>query len=551
MSDVTTTSSPGAAVSPPATRGPEGVPASGDRAPARPSKVRRPRHSKPRFSSVTLFTTYLVLLLLIPSNLVFAPMGGVGTPANIVALGILLWYVISWIVGRIIPSGAGRPVRVSMFIFALAVLASFVAGMTRSITELESLSADRGLILIVVFAALVVVASQTIVSYERLDTLLRRAVVLGSVVAAIGIAEFYTGINITNYVHIPGLSPAVDVNSLLDRNGFNRPSSTATQPIEFGVVMAMLLPFALQQAFDPARIGRFRKWAPVALLFFAIPMSLSRSGIVGLAIALLWIIPTWPAQRRKPAYVVLLIGIASLKVVAPGLIGTFAEYFGGLSGSSNSDVSISTRTADYAAAFRYIGQRPLFGRGFGTFLPELYRYIDNTYLLGLVEFGIVGVLALLIVYFAGVHCAAAGRRMTQNLQQRELGQALIASIIVAVVSGATFDALTFPMFSGLLFLIIGCAGAYLGLMKAQGVRTAGGRGLDPGHGTAPGHRLAPGPGLPVYRLDTVWGPASGADRTAGSPRPATPGPGSGPSGGSTSLGHHGGAMTAQHGEGNS
>ena len=102
-------------------------------------------------------------------------------------------------------------------------------------------------------------------------------------------------------------------------------------------------------------------------------MSLSRSGIVGLAIALLWIIPTWPTQRRKPAYVVLLIGIASLKVVAPGLIGTFTEYFGGLSGSSNSDVSISTRTADYAAAFRYIMERPLFGRGFGTFLPELYR----------------------------------------------------------------------------------------------------------------------------------------------------------------------------------
>ena len=109
MSDVTTTSSPGAAVSPPAARGPEGAPGSGDRAPAQKSKVRRPRHSKPRFSSVTLFTTYLVLLLLIPSNLVFAPMGGVGTPANIVALGILLWYVISWIVGRIVPSGAGGP----------------------------------------------------------------------------------------------------------------------------------------------------------------------------------------------------------------------------------------------------------------------------------------------------------------------------------------------------------------------------------------------------------------------------------------------------------
>lgn len=428
---------------------------------------RQPLHGKPRFGSVTLLTFFLILLMLIPSNLVFAPMGGVGTPANMAALAILLWYVLSWITGRITPTGAGRPVRITMLIFALAVLASFVASMTRSIVESEILAADRGLILILAFAALIVVPSQTINSYERLDTLLRRAVILGAVVGGIGIGEFYTGINITNYIHIPGLSPATDVFTLLDRNGFNRPSSTAIQPIEFGVVMAMLLPFALQQAFDPERTGKIRKWLPVALLFFAIPMSLSRSGILGLAVAVLFIIPTWPPKRRKPAWYVLLLGVASLKVVAPGLIGTFIEYFGGLSGSSNSDVSVATRTADYAAEFKYIVERPFFGRGFGTFMPELYRYTDNTYLLGLVEFGIVGVLSLLILYFAGMHCAAAGRHLTTDQRQRELGQALIAAFWVALVSGATFDALTFPMFSGLLFLFLGCAGAYLGLMRAQ------------------------------------------------------------------------------------
>ena len=100
-------------------------------------------------------------------------------------------------------------------------------------------------------------------------------------------------------------------------------------------------------------------------------------------------------------------------------------------------------------------------------MPEIYRYIDNTYLLGLVEFGIVGVLGLLIVYFAGMHCAAAGRHLTSDQRQQELGQAMIAAIMVGLVSGATFDALTFPMFSGLLFLILGCCGAYYGLMRAQ------------------------------------------------------------------------------------
>jgi polysaccharide biosynthesis protein PslJ len=444
------------------------TPAAGQPPPATAKSKRQPLHGKPRFGSVTLLTFFLILLMLIPSNLVFAPMGGVGTPANIVALAILLWYVLSWITGRITPTGAGRPVRIAMFILALAVLASFVASMTRSIIESEILAADRGLVLILAFAALIVVPSQTINSYERLDTLLRRAVILGAVVGAIGIGEFYTGLNITNYIHIPGLSPATDVFTLLDRNGFNRPSSTAIQPIEFGVVMAMLLPFALQQAFDPLRPGgKIRKWLPVALLFFAIPMSLSRSGILGLAVAVLFIIPTWPPKRRKAGWYVLLAGVASLKFVAPGLIGTFVEYFGGLSGSSNSDVSVSTRTADYAAEFKYIAERPFFGRGFGTFMPELYRYTDNTYLLGLVEFGIVGVLALLILYFAGMHCAAAGRHLTTDQRQQELGQALIAAFWVAIVSGVTFDALTFPMFSGLLFLFLGCAGAYLGLMRAQ------------------------------------------------------------------------------------
>src|SRR5260370_18736095 len=99
MSDVTTTSVAGAAVSTPAAPAPESVAGDGEQAPGRPSRARRlPQHRKPRFSSVTLFTAYLVLVLLIPSNLVFAPMGGVGTPANIAALGILLWYVVSWIV---------------------------------------------------------------------------------------------------------------------------------------------------------------------------------------------------------------------------------------------------------------------------------------------------------------------------------------------------------------------------------------------------------------------------------------------------------------------
>ncbi|HUY51594.1 MAG TPA: O-antigen ligase family protein [Streptosporangiaceae bacterium] len=421
---------------------------------------------------VALLTAYLFLLMFIPSTLVFSPLGGVGTPSMVFSLFICLWYIASVTVGRISPSGGGQPIRVAMLAFFLAVLASVVAGMTRAITQVEALSADRGVIGVIAWAGLVVVVSRSVTTYGQLDKLLRRAVVFGAVVGAIGIFEYYSGINVTNYIHIPGLSLRVDINTLQGRNGLNRPSSTAIQPIEFGIVMAMLLPFALQQAFDSARTGgRIRKWLPVVLIGFAIPITVSRSGIVGALVGLIFLVPTWKPQRRRSFLAACLVGLGAVKLAAPGLLGTLITYFSGLFGGGNvaagTDVSVGTRTADYSAAWQYIVQRPFFGRGFATFLPQVYRYTDNEYLHAMIEIGFVGLVVLLLVYLVGMHCAAAGRRRTQDEGRRDFGQAVVSSIVVAAVGSATFDSLSFPMYTGVLFLILGIAGAYLGIMTAE------------------------------------------------------------------------------------
>ena len=421
---------------------------------------------------VNLLTVYLILLTLIPSTLVFAPLGGVGTPALVLDLLLLLWYLASRVSGGLVPSGYGRPILIATFIVAMTVLASFVASMTREISELEVLAADRGLITVLAWAGLVIVASQCFTSYDQLQMLMRRAVILGSVVAFIGVFEYYAGLNLTNYVHIPGLSTSVDINTLITRNGHNRPSSTAVQPIEFGVVMAMLLPFALHQAFQPAQSSQpargnaVRAWGPVALISMGIAVSLSRSGIVGAIIAFLFLVPTWSPRRQRHFLAAAVLALGLLKVVTPGLLGTLGQYFTGLFGSSSSDVSVATRVADYAGTWSYIAARPLFGLGFGTFIPDLYRYTDNTYLLSLIETGFVGLGALLGLYLVGLHCAGAGKRRATDIAQREFGQALVASIAVGAVTSATFDSLAFPMFTGLLFLIFGLAGAYLGIMTA-------------------------------------------------------------------------------------
>jgi hypothetical protein len=416
--------------------------------------------------TVSYLTVYLVLLMLVPASLVFAPFGGVGTPSVILSLIILVWYVGAWILGKTVPSSGGRAVRIAMLAFALTALFSFVAAATREIPQVELLSADRSLITIVSWAGLVVVVSLSVTSYDRLDALMRRAVVLGAIVGAIGILEFYSGIDIPNYLRIPGLSNNIDYSTLLVRGAFNRPSSTAVDPIEFGVVMAMLVPFALHRAFYSAPKGLIRKWLPVLLILLAIPISVSRAGILGLAVGLLFFVPTWKGQQRLGFLAACIVGPALLKVIAPGLLGTLFGYFTGMFGSSGQNTAAS-RTNDYALDWPYIVQRPFFGRGIGTFLPQTYSWTDNMYLHSLIETGIIGTVALLVLFIAGFYCARSGRRRTQDEARRSFGQAMVASLIVIAVSSATFDSLSFPMFAGLTFVILGVAGAYQRIMAAE------------------------------------------------------------------------------------
>jgi hypothetical protein len=65
--------------------------------------------------------------------------------------------------------------------------------------------------------------------------------------------------------------------------------------------------------------------------------------------------------------------------------------------------------------------------------------------------------------------AAMGRRRAIDERRREVGQGLFAAMAVALATSATFDSLTFPMFSGLFFVLLGCCGAYRGIITRDSV----------------------------------------------------------------------------------
>ncbi|MFI8447509.1 O-antigen ligase family protein [Streptomyces erythrochromogenes] len=430
-----------------------------------PGRAGRRRSRGRRVDATALLTGYLALAFFIPSNLTLPGLGGVGTPANVFALLALFWYLATWLAGRIRPAPGTRLPRVAMWLLTVSVLASYIANAGRGSVRKELLGADRGLIALLVWVALVVLVSAGIQDRARLDVLLRRAVVMGTVVAAIGFYDFFTATNIADSISIPGLSSSVPQITTLDRGAFTRPRSTTAQPLEFGGMLALLLPFAVQQAFDPVRrhLKAWRRWAPVALMGGALPLTVSRTSIIGALIVILVMVPRWKPQRRWTAIGVLVGAVACFKVIIPGLIGTITALFASF--LSNSDSSTQARTVKYSAIVPYLDERPLFGRGLGTFIPELYFFTDNQYMLTLAEMGFLGLLALLFLFLTGIHQGGAIRRLAVGESDRELGQAFFASALVALVVSATFDALSFPMFAGMFFLTIAAGGSYLGFIR--------------------------------------------------------------------------------------
>lgn len=406
------------------------------------------------YDAVTVLSLYLVLLLALPARLIFAPLGGAGTPAQLLAIAIAAWWL--WDRSDRWEPVAFRPhpIRRAMLLFVCAVLLSDVAAMTRAISVKEVNSAGMGLMALTGWLGVVLVCDEGVTSRLRLDLLLRRIALGGGVVASLGLVQFATGKAFTDLIQVPGLSVNNTLTSVLAREGFFRPSGTALHPIEFGVAMAVLLPIGLHVAMQRDVGSPVRRWFPVVAMAGAIPLSISRSAILGVAVALAVLLPTWPRATRRLAYASIggLVGLVFVAV--PGMLGTITRLFTGIT----QDSSALSRTDGYGLAWEFIIRSPFAGRGFMTFLPE-YRILDNQYLGLLIDTGVLGTAALLGLFATGFLVATRRRRMSADGATRSLAQSLAASVSASAVCFAFFDAFSFPMVSGLTFLVLGLVAA--------------------------------------------------------------------------------------------
>jgi O-antigen ligase len=420
-----------------------------------PSLVAPQATARARRDVVGILTLYVFFLMAIPSRYVFGPLGGAGAPTTLLGVAFLLLFVLRWL-HPASSVGAGRqPFRLVGGLFLCAALASYISANLYKLGTLEENGVDRGLIIICGWLGIMLLTADGVGNMQRLDTLLRRMVFGATCMAVLGIIQFFTGLNVAKYIVVPGLTAHQAYTDIAVRGSFNRPSATAIHPLEFGFVLAVILPIAIHRA-KYAQDKRLLRWGQVFLIALMLPMTVSRSSILGLAVILIVILPTWRLRERVMGIAVVVIGVAGIGVAIPGMLRSFGNLFSTI----GSDSSTQSRTGAFSSAGPLIHAHPWFGMGFGVFMPDTYFFTDDQYLNTLIEMGFAGLVVVAALFITGWVLARQARRALINPERRHLAQCMAASAAVMLVGYGTFDALYFSMAAGVTFLMLGCIGAF-------------------------------------------------------------------------------------------
>ena len=398
----------------------------------------------------------------------------------IIGLSAFAW-VTSLLIDRRLrkrPTGMAGPIAALLFADVISIV---VNGRTLTSENLMSLS-TKALTFELSFFVLFVFAVNVMRTREDIDRIIRVMVALGAVVALEVVIEYRTHNNLFNSVgkflpflhQVPltvlGLDPAA-----LARSGNLRAYGSAEDPIECSAFLAILIPLGLYLY----TTTRQRRWLFATLLLtLGVFGTLSRTGILMLAVIGI----VYFQKRRKAAMralPALLPAILVIGVAAPHTLGSLYSQFFPQSGliaqqSAKSDSAGGqvgqgdNRLARVGPDLATWAKAPFFGQGFGSRDPNpldavqlhatLSGQTDDQWLSSLLETGLVGVLALVWLFFRSTRRLKRIAR-ANNGADGWLAVALVASLDAFMIGMFTFDALGFVEGTIGIFLILALAAA--------------------------------------------------------------------------------------------
>ena len=402
------------------------------------------------------------LCLLIPMlptySVLPGPLKSIGSPAKLIAISMFFLVLLGFISVR---KSARRdflfPGVILLSLYFSLTLLVFGVGATHLGTPLAESGKTRNLLNLI---ACVGPSLYTMLKVKRLE---HREFALGCLAVAlaynclVGILQNSAHVDLRLLLQPPGLQTLQredggSVVTLAERFGATRSFGTSAHPIEFAVLAAVAIPVYLHFVqFGARRSVRLLAAAGIGLAVVALPASVSRSGLIALTSALA--IYVWAFPVRKVAYGTAAIAatLGALALISPR---NLTALWATISGSATDD-SVRERVEDYAKVSQTFSEHPVFGLGLGAAPPDEYGLLDNQWLQQLVQGGLVGLLAMLILAGTSLFGVAAALRCAHTPAERDQAFCIGAMAVGLLASSFTFDLFAYQQATLIFFILIG------------------------------------------------------------------------------------------------
>jgi polysaccharide biosynthesis protein PslJ len=436
--------------------------------------------AEPREKSPWLLAFLCLLIPILPAFVVPAgPLKSNGSPARVIAVVLFGLAVLGFIlVRRTASTRILRPGVVIILVYFLLQLAVYGVGLTHTDSALVEANKIRALIILV--------ASVGVALYilSRIRTTRQRNIVLGCLAIGltfaclVGLLQALTNIDLRFLFQPPGFVKNIDAENLQaeERFGATRVGGTSQHAIEFSVLAAVTVPLTIYFARNAAK--REVRWASVvacALALVSMPAAGSRTGVVALLLALF--VYMWSFKVGQLALG--LVAGSGVVVIYVAVFPNMAQALWAAITGAREDTSIRDRIADYAQVSQTFRDNPVFGIGLGGAPPDVYGLLDNEWLRAIVQGGIVGVTAMIVLAGGGVFGISAALRSATTQPEREQAY-MLGSMFVAILSCSfTFDLFFYQQATLIFFIVFGLLWSNFAVPLSEGQRDEKGY-----HGTA-------------------------------------------------------------------
>jgi hypothetical protein len=414
----------------------------------------------------------------------------------VLPLIVLAWLLAFALGGRGGPRWRFTPIHAVLAIFAAAAGLSVVLNASYLNQTLELGLAVKKLALLGAYLSFFLVIA-SVVRKREVNAFLSLILAL-SVICAIGVLweynfDFNVFYSLSEKLLPGGFQFTASGIDGVDEIGRRLVVGPAEHGLEVVAMLSMALPIAIVRLIGSTRWRDRLLYGTVICLLFGAALATYRKSAILAPISACLVLAYFRRRELLKLAPFGLILLVAIPIISPNALGSVVEQ---LKPNKLGVSTVSDRISDYDAIRPDILSHPAFGRGYGSYEHTSYRILDNELLTRLVESGIVGLIAFVLIVVTIIAVAAPIIR-SRDPARAPIALAIAAGAMPFLVLAALFDIMSFPHAPYILLTLAGLLAVIAGDRRGE-----------------PQGSQAPGPA----RRDLQWPkPADEAERSAPTP----------------------------------